>query len=127
MKWRAFFLNREACVYAHVCTYKCVYESVHVSVCVCLWYWGGGVGDQSGIWLTVCLQLHTWAPQPPTHLMYTQTRTCTHTNTATYMNTHRGQTLLSYVIGCALAVVFSPLKHLYELTYRHHKGLIVCV
>lgn len=34
------------------------------------------------------------------------------------MNTHRGQTL---------AVVFNPLKHLYELTYTRHKGLIVCL
>ena len=88
-------------------------------VCVCVCFWKrGGIWHQreSGIWLTVWLQLHTWAPP-----------TCTQTNTATQMNTHGGQTLSSNMIGHKLTVVFNPLKLLYELTYTRHWGLIVCV
>lgn len=45
--------------------------------------------------------------------------------TSTQTHTHM-QTLLTYVTGYTLTV-FNPLKHLYELTYTRHKGLIVCL
>lgn len=49
--------------------------------------------------------------------------------TPAHTNTHRGQNLLSYLIGRTLTVVFNLVKHLCELTYAHHKGLmwLVCL
>lgn len=65
-----------------------------------------GTRGESGIWLIVWFQLHMGTP-------------------ATYTHT-RMQTVLAYVIEQALAV-FTALKHVYELTYTRHKGLIVCL
>lgn len=69
MKWRGFLLRESLCVRV------CLRESARECVSVCVSGLGGRrVAGTSGIWLTVWLQLHTWAPP------HVQTNTKCHTH-----------------------------------------------
>lgn len=50
-----------------------------------------------------------------------------HTHKVTLADTQRAHLPSSYVVGHIHAAVYTPLKHLHELTYTCRQGLTVCI